>query len=111
MCPVFGECFRSGSLLSDELLGDDSKQERDGMIWYKKKKNAEFAAAGRAEDCLRRRKCDTSDIIEQFCAEAAYPIRSKEDEKEEIEAFLSDKACDSVARDRVEAMRLKRGMP
>ena len=60
---------------------------------------------------MQRRECGACDIIEQFCAETAYPIRSKEDEKEEIEAFLRDKACDSVARDRVKAMRLKRGMP
>ena len=91
VCPETGECFLSGDLLQGDFV-----QDREGMKWYKKKATAEFAAAGRAEDCLRFRSGD-SHGGDQFCAED--PTISIAEAEEEIEQFLKafPKAREGVA--------------
>jgi hypothetical protein len=102
--PVFSSVFvcpeSQESFLSGDLLAGDFVVERDGVKWYKKKTTAEFASAGRAEDCFRFRSGEGG----EFCAEPPYLARSREDQQEEISVFLGLRACDTNARDRVEEL-------
>lgn len=110
VCPASGECFLSGDLLSVDFATHRAGNfvlKRDRMNWYKKKATAEFAAAGRAEDCFRLRsgECGSSGPVEQFCAES--PKRSKEEEQRDISAFLESRACDANARDKCKYLSKK----
>ena len=108
ICPVSGECFLSG-----ELVSSDSGifvLQQNGTNWYMKKSIAEFAAAGRAEDCFRFRSGESSrnGILEQFCADHPFLKRSKSEEQENISTFLESRACDANARDNITALMKKR---
>lgn len=105
VCPETGECFVSGDLLTGDFV-----LQRDGMKWYKKKATAEFAAAGRAEDCFwfRSGECDSSGLVQQFCADSPYLVRSREEEQSEISAFLELRSCDANTRDRIKALSSER---
>lgn len=60
---------------SDEII-DMSRLQKVNLIWYKTKKEAENAAAGRAIDCFRYRDsivfADTSLSGNQYCEEVPY---------------------------------------
>ena len=101
VCPESKECFLSGDLLAGDFV-----VERDGVKWYKKKTTAEFASAGRAEDCFRFRSGEGG----EFCAEPPYLVRSREDQQEEISVFSGLRACDDNARDRVEELLKRRAV-
>ena len=92
VCPESGEPFKSGDLLEGKFV-----VRRDDMNWYKKKASAEFAAAGRAEDCFRFRSAESGrrGLVGQFCAEPPYLKRSREEEQEELLVFLGWRACDT----------------
>lgn len=104
ICPVSGECFLSGELVSSD--SDNFVLQQNGMNWYTKKSRAEFAAAGRAEDCFRFRSGESSrnGILEQFCADPPFLKRSKSEEQENISTFLESRACDVNSRDDVTAL-------
>ena len=94
VCPESGETFLSGDRLSADLV-----MLRDGMHWYKNKAKAEFAAAGRAEDCFRFRSQECSNIgnglFEQsFCSEDPV-FRCKDNEQIQLSKFLQSQGCDS----------------
>jgi hypothetical protein len=105
VCPESGECFLSGDILAGDFV-----VERDGVKWYKKKSTAEFASAGGAEDCFRFRsgECGRDGLVEQFCAEAPYLVRSREEQQAKISVFLGLRACSANARDRVEDLIMRR---
>ncbi|KAG7354987.1 hypothetical protein IV203_004343 [Nitzschia inconspicua] len=69
VCPKNGEIFLSGRLLNPQY-GGDQVIERNNLIWYKKKSNSQFAAAGRALDCFHLR--EDKKMEERFCAEEPY---------------------------------------
>ncbi|KAL7543007.1 hypothetical protein ACHAXR_012297 [Thalassiosira sp. AJA248-18] len=96
-CPLSGERFASGKhgngykekyMYYCERGGtgmlipqhEDGNEEDDGVgdrlcfVWYKKKKEAEVAAAGRAVDCLRHRDDVDSDPTpgNRYCEEIPY---------------------------------------
>lgn len=108
ICPVSGECFLSGELVSSDSGNFVLRQ--NGMNWYMKKSTAEFAAAGRAEDCFRFRSGESSrnGLLEQFCADHSFLKRSKSEEQENISTFLESRACDANARDNITALMKKR---
>lgn len=101
VCPETGECFLSGNLQEGDLVID-----REGKKWYKKKSTAEFAAAGRAEDCFVFRSAEVD--RNQFCHEVPFLKRTKKEEEEEIVAFSGLRACDANARDQLKCLLSKR---
>lgn len=106
-CHLTGERFASGTLIGeeesceenywyhnprrgvvprwDEVIienaGNDNDDysglERIYFVWYKSKKEAEIAAAGRAVDCLRRRDLLNDEILDvQYCREPPYSVEN-----------------------------------
>ena len=97
VCPETGECFLSGNLQEGDFVID-----REGKKWYKKKSIAEFAAAGRAEDCFAFRLAELD--RNKFCHELPFLKRTKKVEEEDIAEFLGLRACDANARDQVRSL-------
>ena len=83
VCPMTGEIFRSGELVNPGHKGirhNISGFGDSAINWYGGKKNAEAAAAGRAEDCFRFRKVGappSMSLTHRFCKE--LPYAEKED--------------------------------
>lgn len=107
VCPETGECFLSGELFSHDSGSYVLRQ--NGMNWYMKKSTAEFAAAGRAEDCFRFRSGESGrdGLLALFCVDAPFLKRSSDKEKEEISSFLNSRACDANAHERVVTLMKK----
>jgi hypothetical protein len=78
VCPKTGEAFRSGELVNPTHKGGRhliSGSPSDAINWYGGKKNAEAAAAGRAEDCFRFRAMGAipfPSLTHRFCKEVPY---------------------------------------
>eukprot|EP00529_Nitzschia_sp_RCC80_P029018 CAMPEP_0113478292 /NCGR_PEP_ID=MMETSP0014_2-20120614/20676_1 /TAXON_ID=2857 /ORGANISM="Nitzschia sp." /LENGTH=337 /DNA_ID=CAMNT_0000371469 /DNA_START=51 /DNA_END=1064 /DNA_ORIENTATION=+ /assembly_acc=CAM_ASM_000159 len=78
VCPMTGEIFRSGELVNPGHKGirhNISGFGDSAINWYGGKKNAEAAAAGRAEDCFRFRKVGAvpfASLTHRFCMELPY---------------------------------------
>jgi len=72
-CPLTGEHFACGSWSNDGAeVADVGK---DGIFWYKNKKQAMNAAAAKALDCFSRREChgkENAPLAQQRCRDAAY---------------------------------------
>ncbi len=77
VCPKTREAFLSGDLLDDSVKGARFYRDRNGVNWYGRVKQAECAAAGRAEDCFRFREGSSrqeSGVRYQFCQERPYSL-------------------------------------
>ena len=81
------------------------------VVWYKRKKDAEHAAAARALDCLRLRESDPS-LHPQLCSETPYlnpdeapllPLRFQP----ELEAWLSEEPVPVVSHRRVRPLPME----
>ena len=107
VCPETGECFLSGELVSHDSGSYVLLQ--NGMNWYMKKSTAEFAAAGRVEDCFRFRSGESgrNGLVAQFCVDTPFLKRSRGKEEDKISSFLNSRACDANARDRVVTLMKK----
>lgn len=88
-CHLSGERFPSGKMIGKsyeedvwllECLDGEgcSSFQRTNLVWYKSKKEAEIAAAGRAIDCLRYRDDrfdgSTQRSNERYCSEEPYRV-------------------------------------
>lgn len=82
-CPWTGERFASGKMVGEEddyieekgLLGEDHEALPVNLVWYKTKKLAENAAAGRAYDCLiHRDTCVPEPNPPTYCSEFPYLV-------------------------------------
>jgi hypothetical protein len=81
VCPMTGELFSSGNLIHIEesvIINENS------MWWYRTKKDAVNAAAGRAINNLYFRDCDQQDTRpgNKFCNEAIYEATEQSDIEE-----------------------------
>lgn len=102
-CPVTGKLFPSGTLINVDEFSDKldvpALMTVDGVVYYKEKKNAEHAAAGRTFDILSATNFfpsfgikDITAVVPQFCEEDphSYTEEYYEDDEDSDEFVIQE---------------------
>jgi len=77
ICPITKEVFKSARYGSPQYYDVDD----EGVVWYKQKKLAEHAAAGRALDCLMYRDFLKDSSCWRICVEEPYEVDDVQQKK------------------------------